>query len=292
MKKYLFIANAKAGASRHNQKSIKKVRQILDSRKIDYQWIWTEREQHAQVLAREAANKNYHRVVAVGGDGTINEVASGLAGSQIPLGIIALGSGNGFARHLKVPLNPKKATTSILQHKNTRDVDLWDANGRCFLSIAGIGFDAFIAHEMAKMEKRGRWQYVRLVLKKSLSYKPVNIKISVDGQEIDDKALMLSFANACQFGNDFRISPLSKIDDGWLDVVLVKPFSKALYPLFVLAAFLGMPEKFSFYRHLRGKSVVVHSASTTQFHIDGEPLEVAFPLAIRCHNKPVKVSVP
>ena len=161
MKRIYLIINAHAG-----RKLMKnRIRQLFDVFEKQSVYIFhdfTEREGHAVVLAQNAIVEKYDIVVAVGGDGTVNEVARGLVGSGIPMGIIPVGSGNGLARELKIPTNIKKAVDVII-HGKDKLVDLWQMNNCVFLCAAGLGFDAVVAREMTLSAKRGFWEYIRLL---------------------------------------------------------------------------------------------------------------------------------
>lgn len=178
----------------------------------------TEYPGHGHVLANQLKTSEATKIIAIGGDGTINEIASSLMGSTMPLGIIPLGSGNGLARHLGIPMDFKKACQKALNgHEIEIDVLTW--NKQPFFCTAGIGFDAKVAQDFAHIQGRGLKNYIKSTLANSLSYQPITITTS-DGEE---RIFSMTFANANQFGNDAYISPNSSLQDALFEVVKIKP---------------------------------------------------------------------
>ncbi len=270
-----------------------RINQLFDGfekQSVNIIFDFTEREGHAVELAQNAIDKKYDIIVAVGGDGTVNEVARGLAGGGIPMGIIPVGSGNGLARELKIPMNIKKAIDIIISGKD-KPVDLWQMNNRVFLCAAGLGFDAAVAKKMALSTKRGFWEYIRLTIKESLSTKPVIISLLIGNRKIKKPVFLVSFANASQLGNNAFISPGAKPDDGLVDVVLIKPMYKIFYPVLGFALFLRIIHWFNFFERHRASAVIIQSASTNLFHVDGESVEMEFPVQINLLKDKLKVRV-
>lgn len=250
---------------------------------------YTQREGHAVELAQNAI-ENYNIIVAVGGDGTVNEVARGVAGSGVTMGIIPMGSGNGFARELKIPMNINKAIDIIINGKD-KPVDLWQMNNRMFLCAAGLGFDAAVAKKMTLSARRGFWEYIRLTIKESLFSKPVKINLLIENRIIEKSVFLASFANASQFGNNAFISPGAKTDDGLIDVILIKPMYKILYPILGFALFTKTIHWFKFFERHRTNSVVIQNASSNLFHADGESVKMEFPVHINLVKDKLKVRV-
>ncbi|MEN8115726.1 MAG: diacylglycerol kinase family protein [Bacteroidota bacterium] len=291
MKKYFFIINSKAGIHKRGKGITEKILEILSGKLVNYEWAVTEKPGHAPELAKKAVSEGFDFVVAVGGDGTVNEVAKGLAGSDVTLGIIPTGSGNGLARHLKISQNLVKAIDTILNNK-TSYIDLWKLNDQLFLSVAGNGFDAEIAHKMSLSQKRGRWKYIKLVIKRSLSFNPIDIELVANQSIIKQRVLMITFANSSQFGNNAYISPKAKTDDGLIDVVIIEPVCKILYPVVGLAILLKKIHWFKFHKLYRVKNAVLNNSSSELFHIDGDPVKINAPVKIEPFNKPLQVCIP
>jgi diacylglycerol kinase (ATP) len=186
----------------------------------------TEYAGHATELAREAAAAGAQIVVAVGGDGTVNEVAAGLIGTETALGIVPRGSGNGLARHLRVPLNPLKAVQHLVKGYRTT-IDAGRINGKPFFCTAGIGFDGHISREFAKSVERGLWTYTKLLLQEFGEYRPTSGTLFYDEaanlapHELHE-LFVLTFANAAQYGNNAYIAPMADIQDGVLDACVLR----------------------------------------------------------------------
>lgn len=185
----------------------------------------SERPGHATELARKALQEEVTAVVAVGGDGTVNEVARALIGSPAALGVIPIGSGNGLARHLDLPLKPHAAYRHFWRAGN-RLIDTGTVNDQPFVMLAGVGFDACVAREFARSTSRGLVHYARLVIGHFNRYPETTYRISLgNGPWQEREAFMLTLANGSQFGNDFLIAPKASVTDGFLDLCTLKKFS-------------------------------------------------------------------
>ncbi len=262
----------------------------FEKQSVNIIFDFTEREGHAVELAQNAAAEKYDIIVAVGGDGTVNEVARGVAGSGVAMGIIPIGSGNGLARELKIPLNIKKAIDIIIKGKD-KSVDIWQMNNRVFLCAAGLGFDAAVAKKMTLSSKRGFWEYIRLTILESLTTKPVKVSLLIENHKIEKLVFLVSFANASQLGNNAFISPGAKADDGLIDIVLIKPMYKILYPVLGVSLFTKTIHWFKFFERHRANSVIIQNASTNLFHTDGESMEMEFPVHINLMKDKLKVRI-
>jgi len=210
-----FIINIKSGSKSTSSKAhlIRKLNKIENS-----SLHFTEYSGHGGELAKLAISQQATKIIVVGGDGTINEVASELIHTKIPLGIIPIGSGNGLARHLKIPMDFKSALNKALHgEKTTIDSLTW--NSKPFFCTAGIGFDAYVAEAFSKTQHRGFLNYIKSTLRSSLTYVPIQIEINNHIEYV----FSLSIANANQFGNNAYISPLSNIQDALFEVVKVSP---------------------------------------------------------------------
>lgn len=231
--------------------------------------LYTNGPGHATELARKAAAEGAPVVVAVGGDGTVNEVAKGLVHTSTPLGIVPMGSGNGLAKHLRLPTDPEQALRRIKQNKTTA-IDVIAINDEYSFNVSGIGFDAHIAHAFAKRKKRGFFSYLATFLKEYPKYEPKELKLVVDGQEVRKKALLITFANSSQFGNNITIAPKANLSDGYLDLVfLEKPPKRAVLPT-ALRTLAQSIHRSTYYQTIPCRTITL-SEPNLLAHIDGEP---------------------
>ena len=286
-KKIRFIINPKSGVGK--QKKIESlIASCINSTLFDYEICYTEAKSHATDLSREAAGLHYDAVVAVGGDGTINEVAQGLLNTDTALGIVPAGSGNGLARYLKIPINPGKAL-EIINDFAIKKIDTGNINGRLFVSIAGVGFDAYVAERFSKSKNRGFWAYARICITEYIKYHPRKFEIQVNGKVLNKKAFMLSFANSNQFGFNARIAPTAIIDDGYLDLCIVrKPL--IYYVIFVLPfIFLGWAHKTPFVSIIRAKEIRILQSENNIAHIDGDEIDLGKTMEIRIVPESLKI---
>ena len=207
--------------TRHGEDIGLLARNTLDSSRFNLTLRYTERKGHGAEIAREAVAAGVDIVAAVGGDGTINEVASQLVGSRTALAIIPHGSGNGLAYHLQIPINVKKAL-AVINDLRIEKMDVGYVNGKPFFSIAGIGFDAKVAYDFEADPHRGFFTYFKHILHNYFQYQSCDYHITYDGQVIDTKAFFITFANSSQWGYNVRIAPMASMHDGLLDVCMVK----------------------------------------------------------------------
>ena len=255
----------------------------------DFEIIYTHKSGDATRISKEAAKKNIDAVVVVGVDGTVNECLKGLVNTNTALGVIPCGSGNGFAYHIGMK---RKIEQAIIQLKNTRieQIDSCSANGAPFLNVSGIGFDAHIANLFSYLKVRGFINYLKIILKE-LSYKPQKYMIKYKGIEREITAYMISFANASQYGNDARISPMANIQDGLIDFVIVKDFPKWRIPLFILKIVTGKVHLSKYVEIIRCKQMQINT-SNTQLHLDGEPYKASTPVKINVLPRSLKILIP
>jgi diacylglycerol kinase (ATP) len=227
---------------------------------------------HGRELARQALADGCSPLVAWGGDGTINEVASQVAGSGTPLGIVRAGSGNGMARELGIPADADRAI-DIALGTHERVVDHGEVDGHPFLNVAGIGFDAAMAAEFNRLggERRGPVRYLRLVASAFLRYSAVRYVIDVDGRRVEATALVVAIANLAQYGTGAVIAPEAKPDDGLLDVVIVEDRGTLGRIGLVPRTFDRTIHKAPGVTILPARHVTVRAASPIDFHVDGEP---------------------
>ena len=270
MPKTCFILNPKAGPSqRHDLPAM--IARYFGTLEADYE-IWpTEYAGHAVELAQAAAAEGFAIVAAVGGDGTVNEVGRGLLGTETALGIIPQGSGNGLARHLKVPLALPAALRRLATPEFSR-MDVGVMNGHPFFCTAGLGFDAHVSQHFAQAGSRGLSTYLRVTLREYRRYRPVAVQIDLDGRSVATDCYVLAFANASQYGNNAYIAPLADLRDGLLDVCLIDALPVGRAFRVSLARALGtLPQSKAaeYFRVPRGR---VRAVAPIGFHVDGDYL--------------------
>ena len=268
-KKHLvFIINPKSGVER--QKEIAQgIESNLDKNTYSYEILNTEFAKHGTTLAKEAARNGAYAVVAVGGDGSVNDIVQGLTGTDTLLAIIPKGSGNGMARTMRIPLNTNDAI-KVINKGNVAAMDVCYANGRPFISNAGVAFDALISKKFAKSEKRGLMVYSWLVTKYMWLYKERDFKITIDGREIKERAFMINVANGQQFGYNFKIAPMADYTDGILDLIIIKRFPKILGGTLVARAMSGTIVKSPFVTHTTGKEITISNPLLKLMQTDGD----------------------
>jgi YegS/Rv2252/BmrU family lipid kinase len=277
--KIFLIVNQFAGHKK-GLKAIAVVLPFLVKSGFQVDYSFTNYAGHATELAKKSALAGYNLVVAVGGDGTVNEVAQGLIGTETALGIIPLGSGNGLARELKISMSIHKSMRTLIDGEN-RMIDVCRLNDKRFLCTSGIGFDAIIAHKMSKSESRGFLQYVRLVIQESFFFKPLAVQLKIDGQFVKGQVFLITFANASQFGNNAYIAPAASMSDGLIDVVVVHRFSKIWLPVFAVALFTKMITKLPFVSCYKASQIELQMADSPYYHYDGEPGHLSKPAQIK-----------
>lgn len=268
-KKHLvFIINPKSGVDR--QKAIQHaIDTTLDFNQFTYEIQHTEYAKHGIELAKQAATNGAFAVVAVGGDGSVNDVVNGLLGTDTALAIIPKGSGNGMARTMGIPLKEEQAI-KVINKGNITHMDIGYANGQPFISNAGVAFDALISRKFAKSVRRGFAMYSWLVTKYMWLYKAWKWNIMVDGKEVNTKAFIITVANGRQFGYNFQIAPDANWTDGLFDVVIVKDFPRILGGLITIRAMTGTITKSPYVKHYRAKEVVISHPELRLMQTDGD----------------------
>jgi len=288
--KIRFIINPNSGTSSKEEYS-SWIEDGIDKEKFEADIAITKGPKHATELAIEASRMNYHSVVAVGGDGSVNETAAGLVGTSTPLAIIPCGSGNGMARHLNIPLDFKEALQLVNSGKQDT-IDTIRINDQFCIGTIGIGFDAHIAHLFAKSKKRGYSSYVKLVLSEFYKYKSPDFHIRIDGIQFHKKCFLLTFANSSQFGNNAVIAPFADVQDGIMDVSIVKKFPLWHAPALIYMLMKNSLHLSNHFEMLQGREIQVENSGTLQGHIDGEPVEFTSNLLIRIYPRSLNVLVP
>lgn len=291
-----FIVNPISGVGR--QKVIEKlIDEQLDRSLFDYEIAYTKAAKHAIELSRDAASRKIDIVVAVGGDGSVNEISKGLINTSSAMAIIPTGSGNGLARHLNIPLNLKKAMEVINSGKQIT-IDTIQMNEETFANVAGVGFDAHIGWEFSKFGKRGFSSYVKVITRELPKYKAQDFELIIDaclpdrqGKSIIRNAYLISFANGSQWGNNTYIAPTADITDGLMDIAILKDFKFFNAIAIGYRLFAKSLDKSSFLEIIKAKEVIVKQKGIIA-HVDGEPIEVGNEIRIKVIPLSLKVIVP
>lgn len=287
-RKILFIVNPNAG-KRISDKIIDAIKKNFPEH-INYQIVIWKDKHHFQDIVDLFINRDYTDVVAVGGDGTVNEVAKSLLNTNIALGIVPIGSGNGLARSLGLSMKPEEVIQQIVIGKKTK-IDCGMVNGRAFFCTSGIGFDAQIGHLFATSVKRGLSSYVKITLKELFSYRAKNYTIKINGEEIKRKAFLITVANAGQYGNDFYIAPEAKLNDGLFHVVILKPFNFFKVFEIFLKIIMGKAQKSKSIETYVSKELQVIRENPDSIHFDGEPASETEVLNYSNQNQALNVIV-
>lgn len=245
----------------------------------------------ATTFAAEAAAAGYHGVIACGGDGTINETATALCGTNTALGIIPAGSGNGLARHLGIPVDLHSAL-DIICSQNIVASDYGSVNDTPFFCTFGMGFDAAVSHRFARQSRRGLLSYVRSALSEYIQYKPQTYTLSANGKLLTEKAFLVAVCNASQWGNNAYIAPEASITDGLLDIIVVHSGSPIDTAVMGMDIFTGLISKNTMVHCFRAPAVVIYRAKEGEAHIDGEPMILPDILDIRCHRRDLHIFTP
>ncbi|MBR4681872.1 MAG: diacylglycerol kinase family lipid kinase [Elusimicrobiaceae bacterium] len=286
-----FIVNPASGKNKANvQDKITCIKTVFPDAEV----VLTQRPGHATELAREAAAHNAKAVIAVGGDGTLNEAARGLVHTLTPLGIIPSGSGNGFARELGMDLSFKKAVQQI-RRMNVMACDVGHANNHLFLNVAGVGLEAEIAWQFMEHGKnglRGKWPYFKLGAELLFSYQPLPFEMHVAEKKSYVCPLTLTFANGKQYGSNFKIAPQASLHDGLLDMVAVQNLPKWKLAVALPSFFMGQQPPLEVTQTTQINHVLLMREGTFPFHVDGEPHQAENSLEISVAHKALKILLP
>lgn len=235
-------------------------------------------------------NRDNHTVfIAAGGDGTVHSVATQLVGSDKVLGVLPLGSGNGFAREFGFKMNVRSLLSNI-EKGESMCIDMIEINGNMCLNVAGIGLDSFVAHSFNNLRLRGFLPYVWLTFKTFVQLKPFRVSLTSNGKKIFSGDLfVLTFANTRQFGNNAFIAPEARPNDGKMNIVMVKPFPKVLGPVFAVKLFTGKINHSRYVETIETDSDVIIDTAEKRFHIDGEPVEISEKVVVRLRKNVLRV---
>ncbi|WP_436417460.1 diacylglycerol kinase family lipid kinase [Petrimonas sulfuriphila] len=246
---------------------------------------------HATEIAKQAVKNKFAYVLTAGGDGTVNEVAKALVNTDTVLGIIPFGSGNGLARDLRISMDSEKAIQTILDG-NVRTIDYGSANGHIFFCTCGVGFDAFISDKFAEEKKRGPLGYVRNIVEGVIEFRSEEYEITHDGGTLNERAFLLTCANASQYGNEVYIAPGADMEDGKMNVSILKPLNPNEIPQTTLQLFTRNIDKNSKMISLLTSSLTIKRKKSGVLHVDGEPVSTGKEIEVKIFHKGLKVFAP
>ena len=264
---------------------------VVDHDRYDVSIIMTEYPDHARELTAQAVTDGFDIVVAIGGDGTVNEVGSALVGTSTALAIVPSGSGNGLARHLRISMNASRAL-QLLNEGVIGQFDYCRVNDKPFFCTCGMGFDATVSYKFSNEGTRGFITYIKTALAEYIKYKPQHYKIDIDGQQMEEHAFVIACCNAAQYGNNAYIAPRATMQDGLIDVTVMHPFHIAESPLIGARLFLrqlGHDHHVSIYR---GKHVIINRDHDEIIHVDGDPMMMPARVVIENVSKGIRILVP
>jgi YegS/Rv2252/BmrU family lipid kinase len=285
--KTLFLINARSGTNRKRDVA-SLIERTCD---WDYEIVPCGSKEELDYVIASARTRGVRAVFAVGGDGTIHEVAKRLIGTDVALGVIPTGSGNGFARHLGLPIDVRKAIRAVCDLR-VETIDTATVNGTPFINMMGIGFDAWIADAFANAGTRGMLTYLRVGLRGLAGYESEEYEVTVDGVTTRHRAFVIAVANASQYGNNARIAPLASMQDGILDVTVIEHGPLLRVPILAAQLFGGKFHRARGVLTMRGRSIVLRRAAAGAAHLDGERVTLPSILTIEIVPGSLRVIVP
>lgn len=289
-KKIIFIVNPISGTQ--NKKFILNLlEKKINQDKYDFEIVYTEYAGHAVEISALAAKNGIDIVVAIGGDGTINEIGRSLIDSHTALGIIPCGSGNGLARHLQIPMDVKKAI-DIINRGNIERIDYGKINDIPFFCTCGVGFDAFVSLKFAKSGKRGLLTYLENTLHESLNYKPETYEIENEDGTMKYNAFLIACANASQYGNNAYIAPQASLSDGLMDVTILEPFTVLDVPALAFQLFNKTIDQNSRIKTFKSKKITITRNNPGVIHYDGDPIMADSTIKVEIISQGLNVCIP
>lgn len=289
-KKIIFVINPISG-TQQKKSVVNQLNEGIDSAKYDWEIVYTKEAGHAVEIAAQAAIDGIDIVGAVGGDGTINEIGRSLIDTQTALAILPLGSGNGFARHLNIPMDVRKAI-EVINTGVIEAVDYGKINGRPFFCTCGVGFDAFVSLKFAESGRRGVLTYLEKTLLESLNYQPERYELEIDNETIKYKAFLIACGNASQYGNNAYIAPQATVTDGLLDVTILEPFTVLDVPSLSFQLFNKTIDQNSHIKTFKCRNLNILRAASGVIHFDGDPIMTGADIHIEAIPAGLRVLVP
>lgn len=289
-KKLLAVINPISGTA-NKQYIPETITEVMDESKWDVIIRFTQRPGHATDLAKQAIKQGYYGVLAIGGDGTINEVAAALRDSDTALGIIPNGSGNGLARHLNIPIDVKRALEEI-NNDRIEQFDYCMANQHPFFCTCGVGFDAHVSAKFAESKKRGPMSYIKNTLVEYLRYRSEEYSIETADKVLTERAFVIACGNASQYGNNAFITPHASMQDGLIDVTLIQPFTPLDTAVLGILLFTKHIDQDTNIQSFRTPSLTIHRPKAGVMHIDGEPMMMEADIEVKCIHNGIKIFLP
>lgn len=271
MKRVLFIVNPISG-TRNKEAILNRIEKLMDRERYVWKVSKTQYAGHAVELARQASIDGYDMVVAIGGDGTVNEVGRALVHTSTALGIIPCGSGNGLARHLGIPVDNSRKAIEIINRGFTTTIDYGLINNLPFFCTCGVGFDAYVSYRFAESGKRGLLTYLENTLREGLRYKPEFYEIEDEEGMHKMPAFLIACGNASQYGNNVYIAPGASVNDGLLDVTVMQPFNVMDAPLVAIQLLNKTISQNSHIKTFRTRHLKIHRQKEGVVHYDGDPI--------------------
>ncbi len=289
-RKIVFVYNPISGSHRLIP-VVPIIERFIDKDLYDFSIVSTQYKGHATELAREYAVRGYDAVIAVGGDGTVNEVGCGLIDTDTALGIIPCGSGNGLARHLGIPMDPYKAV-KWLDRSVFTEIDYGMMDSQPFFCTCGVGFDAKVSDSFSKSGSRGVLTYLESIMKEIATYHNETYKLSFDNSSETFEAFFITCANADQWGNNAFIAPTASLQDGLLDVIAAHPFSVVDAPLIAFQLFNKMIDKNPNVSVRKCRRLTITRDQEGPAHYDGEPVTMGKEIHIELVQGGLKALIP
>ncbi len=287
-KKILFVVNPISGGNSRKTGNILALIKELMPADSNYEIKIWEKPDEGPAIQNLITSGKYDMVAVAGGDGTINLVAQAAVKAGITMAIIPKGSGNGLARHLNIPLDTAKAIRNIYEGREVT-IDTGKVNGHLFLCTSGAGFDALIGDLFANSKTRGLVTYAKISLQQLLAYKPREYTINFDGKMLKTKAFIIAFANVNQYGNNTYIAPQANVEDGYLDICIIKPYKFYQLPGLAIRIFNKTLTGSKLYEYHKAKKIQLKLARAEAVHYDGEPVNFGDTLDIEVQPASLKI---
>lgn len=286
----LVIVNPVSGTG-NKDKIPRLIDNVVDHSHTDVSILATEYPGHAHEIAEQAVADGIDTVVAVGGDGTVNEVGSALCGTSTALAIVPCGSGNGLARHLRIPTNASRAL-QVLNNGIVGTFDYCTVNGKPFFCTCGMGFDAAVSYKFSNEGTRGFITYIKTALTEYIKFKPQEYVIDIDGKTMSEKAFVIACCNAAQYGNNALVAPRASMQDGKIDLTVIHSFNLGEAALLSARLFTSNIDRDRHVSIYRGRDIIIERDDEDVMHIDGDPVMMPEVLHITCHPSAMRVVVP
>lgn len=286
-----FIFNPHSGHNARNPHLLERTRAFIREHRLDATVVLTEGPRHATALAAAALADGCTHVIAIGGDGTLNETATALIGRNAIFGLIPCGSGNGLGRHLGIP-DPGKGAYRTLLEGRVRTIDTGEVDGHPFFNAMGLGFDADLSARFNRLKSRGFLAYVRTTLQMLFQYRAARYAIGDGTRRIDSSAFIVAIANSDQYGNDCYIAPGATVDDGLLDLTVLHPRTLLHALPLVPRLFRGTIDRSPSVTRLRAERFVIERATPGLLHTDGETHEAPARIEVKVRPRSLHVLVP